>query len=205
MPAGLIDHVFDLFPLVCHDQQGLLLIIAVEQVQGLGGCILENDRIKGLVPSEEIAGGQQDDCIKAQDQVEAVDAPLAGKINGYEIRSSGRGIYPQTEGHDHAVDQSSENTDQKSVVSERMGGDQVCQKTCEQDHFTGKKRKFGADISEPDIDRKCVQGDIDEGIGQFNTEVLESYPLKEDGQAGRASGIEAPCPDKGLYVERHQD
>ena len=198
MVAGLMDRLADLFPLVRHNEQRFLLIIAVQHMEGLGRSILKYDRIQRLIPSEEAACSQENDCIEAQNQVKAVHPAFLRQINGNKVRSPGRGIDAQTHGDHKAVDQTAKNTDQQRVIREGNGRDQVGKKTCKQDHFAGKERELLSDISKSDVDRKGVEENVHQRVGDFHSQELLSDPLDQNGQAGRSAGIQASCANKCL-------
>ena len=204
MVAGLMDRLADLFPLVRHNEQRFLLIIAVQHMEGLGRSILKYDRIQRLIPSEEAACSQENDCIEAQNQVKAVHPAFLRQINGNKVRSPGRGIDAQTHGDHKAVDQTAKNTDQKRVIREGNGRDQVGKKTCKQDHFAGKERELLSDISKSDVDRKGVEENVHQRVGDFHSQELLSDPLDQNGQAGRSAGIQASCANKCLDIQRHK-
>ena len=135
--SGIVNRVFDLRPFVRDNKKGLLPIIAIEQPQDLGGCILENNRIQRFIPAEEITGSKQNDCIETEDDIEAVHAPLLREINGNKVGTTCRSVGAQTHRHHEPVDQTAENADQKRVIGDRMCRNQIRQETGQQDHLAG--------------------------------------------------------------------
>jgi len=84
----------------------------------LGGGVLEEDGIQGLVPAEEKPGDDQHGGVAEQDIIPRVDAAFFRYRHRNEIGAAARGPAQQAQADGKAVDDPSEYADEQHVVGD---------------------------------------------------------------------------------------
>ena len=139
------------------DEQGMFLVSLVKHLDDLSGGKLEDDGVKGSVPSEQESCHCQDHSVSAENVVPDITSAFFGKINGNKVSSSGTGVTDQAEADAEAVDQSAEDTDKQCIVGDRLAWDDIRKQTGEHDDTDGTDREFLSDEFQTDEYRNGVQ------------------------------------------------
>lgn len=199
------DHLRDLLCLVCDDKERLALEITVEGMQGLGGYVLEHDRIQRLIPAEKHTGGTEDQDIEAENQVPGLHAALLAEVDGDKIRTTSGRIYTQAEADDHAVDDTAEDGDQQGVIGDYVRRHHISEKAGQENHDQREEGELLSDEAETDIDRDRIQQDIDRRVWNLMWQIHLADTLDQDRQSRRTAWIESTGTDKCFDIDRHQE
>ena len=203
----VMSDLFDLFvnPLrrLRYNQQGQLLITAVQPVENLGRRELKNDGIQRLLPAEQKAGRRQHQHIARQNVVPGFFSLALGKENRDKIRTAAGSAGKQAQTDGKPVDQSAEHTDQKDVRGNRVSWKNVCQNTGKNDSHTGIQGEFLPDKPKADHNRRQVQQQINGGIRHRKVKKFIRRLLDQQSQARKSAGEQSPRPDKAFDIHGH--
>ena len=196
--AGIVNRLADRLGLVRDDEKGLLLIAAVQRVQGLGRDKLIDDGIEGALPAEEEAGDDQDDDVEAEDQVPGLDAPLLREIDGDEVGAAAGGVHREADADRDAAENAAEDGDEQGIVGNDIRGQHIGQNAADHDQQQGQQGKLLPDIAEADIHRKGVERQVNRRVVGDEAQKLFAQALDQHRQARDAAGEQVRGTDKGL-------
>ena len=128
--VGKLENLFiNLIRLFRDDEQRMLLISLMQHLDHLRRGKLEDNRVKCSVPSKEQTCHSQDHCVSTQDIIPDIPAIFLGEINCNKVSSTCTCITDQAETDTESIDQTTKDTDQQCVISDRLTGNNIREQT----------------------------------------------------------------------------
>lgn len=203
--ADGVDGLADLPGIPAYNEQGHLLVVAVNEVQHLRGYELKDDGVQRLVQAEECTGSHQQRHVEGQDDIERIHAGFLRQIDGDKVGAAAGGIHDQAHADAEAVDEPAEDADQKDVIRQGVGGQQIDEEAVGQNHDQGKQRKLPADEAKADEDRHRIDGNVDGGVGNMQMKKTQEDPLEQERKTSGTARVKTARADKGVDVDRHDE
>ncbi len=103
----------------------MLLILLIDDVDHLCGDELQDDGIQRLLPPEDQPCNTEDHNIASQRHIESVNSFPDIKEHGNKIQTTGGRSGKETHSNNGSVNDSAEDTDEKGIIGNDVGGNQI--------------------------------------------------------------------------------